>query len=236
VLAQETKEEHKIITTSGTGRIWISSDRARVFMGIETVSASVSVAREENATRMKSVLAALQELKIKDMLIKTADFNVGLIKEDDYVARKEMRIPRIIGYKVMQSFTVLLKNSDAVVLSEDAGRIVDTALSSGVNILQGVTFFKENISEDNRRVLELAVKDAMANAKVIADTAGVTIKEYTMISSSYQYWGTPHIYNVSQQMQSADVSSSYDFGTTLVAGKSELTSSVTLTCKIAPKL
>lgn len=188
--AQEVKQEEKKIITSGDAKIWIEPDRARIFLGIETLSKTVDEARQENATKIKKVMEALA-LNIKGMLIKAPSYNVSLVKEPQYYATKAGRLPRIIGYKVRQDFTVLLKNKDPLILSKDAGQVIDTALNNGVNIIQRVNFFKEDDSKDKRNVMSLAVKDAISNAKTIADAAGVSIKDYTLINSYTGYWQPP---------------------------------------------
>ena len=58
--AQEVKQEEKKIITSGDAKIWIEPDRARIFLGIETLSKTVDEARQENATKIKKVMEALR--------------------------------------------------------------------------------------------------------------------------------------------------------------------------------
>lgn len=67
--AQEVKQEEKKIITSGEAKIWIEPDSARVFLGIEALSKTVDVARQENATKIKRVMEALKTLNIRGMLI-----------------------------------------------------------------------------------------------------------------------------------------------------------------------
>ena len=230
VKAQEEKEEKGKITTSGEAKVWIDPDRARVFLGIETMRETVGLARDENANKIKEVMKALKTLKIKHMLIKAPSYNVSLVKESERHATKSGRLPQIIGYKVRQEFTVLLQNKDTLNLSKNAARVIDTALDNGVNIIQKVLFFKEDDSQDRRSTLELAVKDAISNAKAIAKTAGVSIKDYSQITSTIQYWQPRSGYM--RQAFTVGEAGAPGVPTTLVAGKISIACKVTLHCLI----
>lgn len=237
VLAQEVKkEETRMITVSGEAKVWVEPDRARAYLGIETLSADVNLAREENATKVQQALEAIKSLKIEGMLIKAPSYHVFLLKEPEYEATRAGRLPKVIGYKVIQDFTVLLQNKNMEVLSKDAAKVVDTALNNSVNIIQDVEFFKEDDSKEKREALALAVKDAMNNAKSIAEAAGVSIESYSGIDTMMRYW-QPYVYNamarqVSQAAYADRLAEAVGTATTLVAGKIAITCNVNLRCKI----
>ncbi len=227
VKAQEIKQEKKVITTAGEATVWVNPDRARIFLGIETLQETIDDAHKENAEKMRKVVAALKALKIKGMLIKAPSYNVSLVKEPTYEATKAGRLPKIIGYKVTQSFTVLLKNKNPLILSKNASYVVDAALKNGVNIIEKVAFFKEDDSQERRKALKLAVKDAISNAKAIAEAAGVSIKSYTLINSSTYYWQSPQIVQMTQAFTPRETDRAI---TTLIAGKIPIFCKVQLHC------
>lgn len=231
--AQEVaKEQKNIITTNGEAKIWIEPDRARVYLGIETLDENVALARDKNAESVKKVMAALESLKIKEMLTKAPSYSVLLVKENEHDATRSGRLPKILGYKVRQDFTVLLTDKDPSVLSKNSARVIDTALDNGVNMIQNVEFFKEDDSQDKRKALALAVESAIDNAKAIAKTAGVTIKNYTMINSHTSYWQPS--YRNTQMMQQFAFADSVggSASTTIVAGKIAVSANVTISCSI----
>ncbi|MFA5059212.1 MAG: SIMPL domain-containing protein [Candidatus Omnitrophota bacterium] len=230
--AQEISKDNKVISTTGEAKVWIDPDKARVYLGVETMNVSVGVAREENAQKVKSVIDALKGLAIEGMLIKAPDYRVMIIKEEEYNATRQGRLPNVVGYKVVQDFTVLLSQKDQNVLSKNASLVVDTALNSGVTIIDQIEFFKEDDSEDKRRVLSLAVKDAIVNAQTIADAAKVSIKGYNTISSETRYAMPYQMRNANMMQRSSmdDVSSAT--GTTLLAGKIAVTSTVRIQCQL----
>lgn len=229
VAAGESLEEKQTISTQGEAKIWIEPDRARLFFGIETMAQTMEAARDQNAVKIQKVMKVLEALKIKDMLIKAPSYNVSLVKEKEYNATKQGRLPKIIGYKVVQNFTVLLKGKDTLKLSKNASLVIDAALSKGVNIVENVQFFKENDSEDRRKVLELAVQDAILNAKTIAKSAGLSIKKYIMINSTTRYWEPRRF---SQMHQSLSAEAVGGVPTTLVAGKVAISANVQIRCLV----
>lgn len=227
---QAVEKAEKRIATSGKATTWIKPDRARIFLGIETMNPILDVAREENAKKVNQVLDAIRALKIKGMLIKAPSLNISLVKEEQHRATREGRLPKIIGYRVRQDFTVLLKDDDPKVLSKDAGIVIDAALKNGVNLLQQVVFFKEDDSKQRRKTLALAVENAIANAQAMAKAAGVSIDEYTQISSSLVY--VPPRRPEFRMRQSLSFAEAGGVGTTLVAGELELTCNVNIQCSI----
>lgn len=226
VQADEEKQEKGKIVTNGESKVWLDPDRARIFLGIETMRETIDLARDENARKIDKVMQALKALKIKSMLIKAPSYNVSLVKERERDATKQGRLPKILGYKVRQDFTVLLKNEDVLILSKDAARAVDTALDNGVNVIQNINFFKEDESKERTEALELAVKDAISNAKTIAKTADISISDYTQINSTISY-SRPAMDYMRQAFTAGEGRSA---STTLVAGKISVSCKVTLHC------
>lgn len=219
----------KKISTDGNAKIWIAPDRARVFLGVETQNETLEGARRTNAETMNRIMGKLRALEILDLHVQSPAYNVALVKEDEHIAKKEMRLPRILGYKVIQKFTVLIKNEDITALSTNAGLALDTALQNGVNIIeQNILFFKEDISKEKEEVLKLALKDAISRANVIADTAGMTIKDYSMISSGFFFGPRQPSYSQVSQIHSPGLSEGS--ASTIMAAKIPVEASVSLNC------
>jgi uncharacterized protein YggE len=219
----------KTISTNGSAKVWITPNRARLFLGVETSAETIDGARQKNAAIIKQIMGQLESLKLKDIYVQSPTYIVALLKERERDAQEQLRVPNIIGYKVTQKFTVLLKNDDIVTLSKNASLVLDAALQNGVNIIeQDTMFFNEDISKEKEEALKLAIKDAMSKAKVIAETAGMKIKEYSTISSNF-YMEEGYSRH-SQISQIASPMSSGDTGSTLIAAKIPVEASVSLTC------
>src|SRR5207248_1009064 len=96
-------EGKRTISTSGSATIKVHPDSGRVFFGIQTIASTVKVARAENSARTGKVLAALGALKIPDLKMKSSDVRVELVQ----MPQQPDQLPRILGFRVTHSFTVL---------------------------------------------------------------------------------------------------------------------------------
>ena len=110
------------VTVSGTGRSVVAPDRFTFTVGVQTMGATVDAAVSENNQRTAAVIAALKKAGAADEDIKTANFNIW--PQQDY---QEGRLPRILGYQVMNNITV---RSTKIA---DAGRLLGLAIGAGVN-------------------------------------------------------------------------------------------------------
>jgi uncharacterized protein YggE len=219
----------KSIYTDGGAKVWVAPDRARLFLGVETQDEALEGARQGNAATISRIMGALEDLNIEDLSVQSPAYKVALIKEDSDVARQQMRIPKIIGYRVTQEFTVLLKNDDMEALSRDAGLVLDAALISGVNIIdEDILFFKEDISSAKEEALKLAVEDAMARAEAIAATAHAKIKTYSTIRSGFSVGSDYDRY--AQVAQVSTPMAAEDAASTIVAAKVPVRAGVALSC------
>lgn len=219
----------KTISTEGTAKIWIAPDRARIFMGVETMDESLGGARQRNAETMQRIMDALDMLEIEGLRVQTPAYNIVLVKENEHDAKKAMRLPKVLGYKVTQEFTVLITDDDLDALSNNAGRVLDAALNNGVNMVnQTIMFFKEDIAREKEEVLKLALQDAISRANVMAETAGVTIEDYSQISSGFYFQPRRPAY--SQTMQALTPAGGEQTASTVAAAKIPVEARVSLTC------
>jgi uncharacterized protein YggE len=217
------KKDKRTITTSGTATIKVKPDSARVFFGVQTIAKTVKAAREENSVKVKQVMDALAAMKIPDLKTKTSDVHIELIQS----RQREDVLPTILGYRITNTFTVLVKNDNAEKLSAVAGKVMDQALESGANQVQQIVFFKENDQEVKREALAKAVEDAAANAKALASGGKVAILDTITIDGQPQY-NYPNY-----PMQQVSASNTLFVGgtdTALVAGDLNVTCTVTVTC------
>jgi hypothetical protein len=170
--AKEPKTEKGTISTSGTATLKVKPDAVHVYFGVQTIATKVKAAREENSEKCKRLIAALNALGIRGLKIKTADINVDLIQSNQSDAAK---LPEILGYRVTNSFSVLVEDKDAAKLGQNASRVLDTALENGANFVQRMVAFRHDEGEIKRDGLTKAVEDALANARAIAAGAKVQV-------------------------------------------------------------
>jgi len=215
------KSDKRTIQTSGEGTVRIRPDHARVFFGVQTFAPTVKQARSQNATLVKQVTTALTALKIPDMKMKSTDLTVELVQVDG-----DGRTPKVVGYRVTNTFTALVNSDQPDKLGGLASRVLDAALENGANIVQRVAFFKQDDNAAKRQALTKAVQDARENAEAMAEGARRSITDVVTIV------GQPEYGLGRSQMMMNSVQSDVGGGanTSLMAGEQEVTCSVTITC------
>jgi uncharacterized protein YggE len=220
--AVEVKKEKRTLSTAGSATIRVKPDSARVFFGVQTIAPTVKVAREENGRIVKKVIDALTTLRVRDLKMKTSNVSVELVQTH----RTEGKLPEILGYRVTNSFTVLVKDEEPQKLSARAAQILDTALENGANIVQQISIFKEDGTEVKRQALAMAVEDAVANAKAVAGGAKVAILDTISIDGQPEY----HSAGVQWAQSNTFVSGVGGGETPLIAGDLEMSCRVSVTC------
>jgi len=218
----EAKAEKRNINTSGSATVKVKPDSARVYFGVQTLARTIKDSRTQNGAKVKKVLDALTGLKIDNLRMKTSDVHVELVQSRD----DRDSLPQVLGYRITNSFTVLVQNDDTEKLNRDASRVLDTALESGANIVQQISFFKRDLAEARRQAMTKAVEDAAANAQALAAGGKVKIGDTVSINGepAYHYFGG----------QMAQSNTAFPGGagddTPLVAGDLEITCRVSVTC------
>ncbi len=154
----------EMISVTGTGRVKLSPDRVRFTVGVETTAATPSEALAQNNRSVENVIAALKKAGAKSEEIQTSNFSI--YPQFEYV---ENRRPRIIGYQVVNSVTVVREST------ADAGKLLQAAVDAGVNQASGLTFFVADETRARQEGLRKAFADARAKAETLASAAGRTL-------------------------------------------------------------
>jgi hypothetical protein len=165
------------ISVSGTGLREIAPNQATIYLGVETQSAHVSEALEENSLKMDAVIKAMEKLGVPKEDIETRYFSIYPIR--DYEKRGE----EIIGYQVTNEVTIELHDLDII------GEVIDTAIASGANRVTGVEFGLTEAEELELRQIALkeACDDARRKADAIASGLGLTIVGVSTVRESSVY-------------------------------------------------
>jgi uncharacterized protein YggE len=216
------KKEPRQLSTWGAATVRVKPDSARVFFGVQTLAPTIKEARDEGSQKIKKVLDALAALHIPDLKMKTSDVSVELVQR----AIDHDKLPVTLGYRVTNSFTVLIRGDDPQKLGLNAGHVLDSALENGANQVQQVVLFRQDETEAKREALTRAVKDATANAQALADGAGARITDTVRIDGQPEYYGGRSLSNT--------VQGQIGFGgggeTPILAGEVEITCRVSVTC------
>ncbi len=218
--------ERRMVSAQGLAERWVDPDRCRVFLGCQSQNASLSEARSENNVAIAKVLDAVKALKFDGMRMKAPSLNVQIM----YTDNNYRELPKIVGYRTTQEFTVLLESKDPRLLSDQAGKVIDTALTSGANMLGQVTFFREDQKAVQRELLGEAVKDALANARVMAKAADMRLTGVWQLSGYPQYQNYDSMQNMRQSAM--PMGAGGDGGTTVLYGQVKVSCSASISASV----
>ncbi|HVR37604.1 MAG TPA: SIMPL domain-containing protein [Thermoanaerobaculia bacterium] len=163
------------ISVSGTARVSVAPDRFTFVAGVQTAGPSVDAAVNENNAKTASVIAALKKAGATDRDIRTSNFSI--YPQQDY---REGQLPRILGYQVSNNITVTRANI------AEAGKLLQAAISAGVNTSSGLQFEVSDPARGRDQGLKAAFDDARSKASALAQAAGRTVGRAISISEGTQ--------------------------------------------------
>jgi uncharacterized protein YggE len=140
-------------------------------------------------------------------------------------------LPPISGYRISNTFTVLVQDTDPIKLGELASRVLDTALDNGATSVQQIVFLsKEGVPQARRTALKQAVEDALANARALAAGAGKDHIETIIIEGPPAYNDRYFGNRAMSQAANVVLPTGGAGEATLVVGDLEVTCQVNVTC------
>ena len=161
------------IRVSGTGHATLTPDRFSFTAGVQTQAPTVEEAVNQNNSKMNAVIAALKRAGATDAEVRTSNFSI--YPQQVY---EQGQPPRITGYQANNSVTVTKKDIAA------ASKLLQAAISSGVNETSGLNFEVSAPSRGRDQGLRAAFDDARAKAALLAQAAGRTLGRAMEISES----------------------------------------------------
>jgi hypothetical protein len=208
-------KEHTLYVT-GSGEIKVNPDTARIMLSVLTQAPTANEAAMKNAAIVEELMKRLEKVDVSKEDVKTTSYNIYPI----YYYPKEGP-PTISGYSVVNSLEVKVVDKDMNQLGLKAGRILDEAVAAGVNQVTGIIFTitDETYKSLKSEALKLALDDASAKAKLMAEALGVKIVG-VQTASEGSYTPSP-IY-----LKEASSPSS---GTTILPGQLSVQSTVQVT-------
>lgn len=171
---QQQAQLSNTITTSGSGTVQATADRAVVRVGVVARGDDVGIVREQLSENASSMRAALTEMGITSNQIRTVHFDISSERRRE---RPEGNSPTYRGTHV---FAITIEDPST------AGQVIDTAVSNGASEVHGVEF---TLSQERRQELrQQALQEAMANARseasTVASSEDLSLTGVTRISTT----------------------------------------------------
>jgi hypothetical protein len=160
----------RTLRASGEGRVTVKPDVARVTTGVQATGKNLASTTADAAARVRRILDELARL--------------GIAEKDLQTTRHDVQVERpwqdgkpgpITGYTVSDEIRVTVR--DLAKLPQ----VLDRVIAVGSNVLQGLSFEKEDPSTAQAEALARAVKAARTKADAMARAAGVTLGDPVVV-------------------------------------------------------
>jgi len=161
LIADGHSHVEKVMSVTGSASASVKPDLVTVRFGVETQRESSASALSANAQLMEAVVASLIDAGISEEEISTSRFNVHAVYETRQDRGSGHRSQVLSGYKVSNMLLVETRQLELV------ATIIDTAVSAGVNRIEGVQFSISApvLADLKDGLIELAVLNARAKAE-----------------------------------------------------------------------
>ena len=172
VLYAQTPMRVASITAVGQASVSVTPDLAHVDVGVSTQAATAQDASQQNAAQAGTMISALQALLGSTASIKTISYSVSPVYNNPPSGQNAT----IIGYVVTNIVEVTPTDLTLV------GKVIDTAIQSGANRVQGVSFGLQDDTAPVAQALKIAATRARAQANAIA--SGLNVQTGAVLRAS----------------------------------------------------
>lgn len=178
--ATSSNAASKTIQVTGTGTVSAAPDQALLDLAVETQASTATQATTENAAAMANVINALTTVGVNKDSIQTISYSLTPVYSTP--VNQSVR-PTIIGYDAVNSIQVTVNDLGSV------GKVLDQAISAGVNEVQGLTFTLSaaTLATLQKQALQLALQDADSQARATAATLGIAIVGPISVTPGYVF-------------------------------------------------
>lgn len=166
-VAQNDCPDRRTISVNGRGEVKAEADLAYVNFAVETAAATAAAAVSQNADLSGKVAAALKAKIGAEDKLTTTRYNLQPRYDQE---KRDPSGPQIVGY--VASNEVLVETRDVA----SVGKLIDAATGAGANRVSNLIFTLRDRDPHVRRALDVAGKEAKAQAEAAAQALGVTLK------------------------------------------------------------
>ena len=160
--ATDTTPAQHTITVSGSGKVTIVPDVARITLGVTISKPTVKAVRDAGAKAMTDVIAAIKGLGVADADIQTTNLSL-------YPQYGNGSVQKIVGYQISEQVLVTVRDLDK------AGDVVDVATAQGANAVNGISFESGDPVKAQDDARAAAVAAAKTSAQAMAAAGNVSL-------------------------------------------------------------
>lgn len=159
----EKQQLQATIEVTGNGHVEVAPDEAVVRLSVITQAKTAQAAVAANATATKDVIDAVSG--IPNHGLSTFGLSVRPVLHYDQATR----MSTIVGFTATNGVNVTTK-------VDYAAQVFDAGITAGANQSSGIDYRLQNEAPCRDQALQLAVDDAVAQARVLADAAELELE------------------------------------------------------------
>lgn len=160
------------ITASGRGEVRLAPTYAAVIVNVTTRANSAVEAASQNAQKVDATTKALRGAGLTEKDIATSGYS--LQQNYEYPSNRQ---PVPAGFAAHTTIRAEVRRLESL------GRVIDAAIAGGATGVSGIQFFASGTDEARRSAMAEAVREARADADVIARAAGGSLGRLIAINS-----------------------------------------------------
>ncbi len=193
------------IVVTGEGRVSVVPDVADLRLGVTIARLTVVEARQDAATTMASILAAVEAAAIPK-----ADVRTSLLSVQPRYDYRDGKPPELSGYELSNVVEVTVRDLAKL------GDVVDGALKAGATSMDSLTFRLDDPAPAERQARVRAMANARARADVLAEAAGLSINGVASVIEGGAM-PPPRPFAKAERMMAADAATPVESGSLDVA-------------------
>jgi len=173
------------LNASGSAEISLPADEMRISLGVVTEHADATQALRQNSRQMNAVVEALQAAGLEKKEYETGQFQIS----PRYSRRPQQAsadwTPQITLYSVTNSLNIKTSRIDL------AGELIQGANAAGANTINSISFGLSDHRAGREEAISAATFNALQDAKVLAEAAGLRLGRVLSISVDDAYVDQP---------------------------------------------
>lgn len=174
--AMAEEMERATLSVTGEGEATAIPDMANFSTGVVAAGKTAEEAMAANSKAMADLIAALKAAGIEDRDIATSAFSI--IPQYSQPPQNSREAPKLTGYEVRNSVSVRVRDLSRL------GALLDRMVQAGANQAGGLHFALADSGALEEKARLAALKDAQAQAKTLAEAAGMRLLRLRRIAPS----------------------------------------------------
>ena len=217
-----------VISVTGSATVSAEPDKLIVVLGVESEAKTVNDSLSKNSDSLNSVISSLTNSGISEDDIQTSNFRIHPLY--DSIKDSNGNYQQIlIGYHVSNILSIQTDKIDS------AGGIIDSAVSSGANRVDNVSF---QLSDDKyQKISDDLIANAISDATQKAEKALVPLKQQivgvksvVIHDNEMSYYGSPMRSSFDGMAMESSMKSA-----PIMSGDEEIRTDVSIVFYISPK-